>query len=51
MGGVNERTPDAAQLMVARDLRAVPVLDQTGAIIGLLDEHDVAAVLAPRQES
>lgn len=31
----------AAELMLERDLRAVPVLDD-GAIVGLLDEHDLA---------
>jgi chloride channel protein, CIC family len=34
----------AAELLIARDLRAIPVVDpETGAIAGLLDEHDVAA--------
>ena len=31
----------AAQLMVSRDLRSLPVTDATGAIVGLIDEHDI----------
>jgi CIC family chloride channel protein len=34
----------AVALLVSRDLRSVPVLDASGAIVGLLDEHDIAAV-------
>ena len=34
----------AAELMIKRDLRAVPITDADGAVIGLLDEHDIAAV-------
>ena len=34
----------AAQLMVARDLRSLPVTDAAGQIVGLLDEHDISAV-------
>ncbi|MGE5186117.1 MAG: chloride channel protein [Acidobacteriota bacterium] len=33
----------AAQLMVARDLRSLPVLDGNGSIVGLLDEHEISA--------
>ncbi|HEX5060650.1 MAG TPA: chloride channel protein [Kofleriaceae bacterium] len=33
----------AAQLMVARDLRSVPVIDADGSIVGILDEHDIAS--------
>lgn len=34
----------AASLMIAHDLRAIPVVDPvSGAIAGLLDEHDIAA--------
>ncbi len=32
----------AAELMVARDLRALPVRDAQGRILGLLDEHDIS---------
>jgi chloride channel protein, CIC family len=34
----------AAQVMLARDLRSIPVVDATGSIAGLLDEHDISAV-------
>jgi CIC family chloride channel protein len=34
----------AAQLMLARDLRSLPVVDAAGTIVGLLDEHDISAV-------
>ncbi len=34
----------AVELLVARDLRSVPVLDDAGAIVGMIDEHDIAAV-------
>ena len=34
----------AAQLMLARDVRSLPVVDATGTIVGLLDEHDISAV-------
>jgi chloride channel protein, CIC family len=39
----------AAQLMLARDLRSLPVVDGTGAIVGLLDEHDISAVALDEQ--
>ena len=42
---VDQDLRTAAQAMVAADLRAIPVLDEQGAIVGLLDEHDVASVL------
>jgi CIC family chloride channel protein len=49
---VDQDLRTAAELMISRDLRAVPVVDATrGQIIGLLDEHDVAAVLARSQPS
>jgi CIC family chloride channel protein len=32
----------AAQLMVARDLRSLPVIDADGSIVALVDEHDIA---------
>jgi CIC family chloride channel protein len=35
----------AAQLMLEHDLRALPVVDGTGKILGLLDEHALAAAL------
>ncbi len=31
----------AAQLMLSRDLRSLPVLDAGGAVVGLIDEHDI----------
>ncbi|MEO8843401.1 MAG: chloride channel protein [Kofleriaceae bacterium] len=31
----------AAQLMVAKDLRSIPVTDAGSAIVGLIDEHDI----------
>jgi CIC family chloride channel protein len=38
----------AAAVMVARDLRSVPVVDHERGIVGLLDEHDIAsAVVEP----
>jgi Mg/Co/Ni transporter MgtE len=35
----------AVQLMIARDLRTLPVLDASGVIVGLLDEHEIANVI------
>jgi CIC family chloride channel protein len=35
----------ATQVMLAGDLRAVPVVDDAGALVGLLDGEDLAAVL------
>jgi CIC family chloride channel protein len=35
----------AVQLMVANDLRSIPVLGDGGAIVAMLDEHDVASVM------
>jgi CIC family chloride channel protein len=35
----------AAQLMVANDLRSIPVTDASGSILSMLDEHDVATVI------
>lgn len=35
----------AAAVMIARDLRSVPVIDADGAIIAMLDEHDIAAAV------
>jgi CIC family chloride channel protein len=35
----------AAQLMLANDLRSIPVTDAGGAIVAMLDEHDIAAVV------
>jgi CIC family chloride channel protein len=34
-----------AQLLVKHDLRAVPVVDEHGRVQGILDEHDLAAVM------
>jgi CIC family chloride channel protein len=35
----------AAELMVTHDLRSLPVIDAAGAVIGLLDEHDISSVV------
>ncbi len=35
----------AAEIMVAHDLRSIPVVDAAGTIVGMLDEHEVSAVL------
>ncbi len=35
----------AAIALVRRDLRAAPVVDETGAIVGLLDQHDVVQAI------
>ncbi len=35
----------AAAVMIARDLRSLPVVDQAGYIIGMLDEHDISGAL------
>jgi chloride channel protein, CIC family len=35
----------AAQLMVSKDLRSLPVTDAGGAIVGLIDEHDITAAV------
>jgi CBS domain-containing protein len=40
----------AAELMISRDLRSLPVTDGSGAVIGLLDEHEVAAVALGRHD-
>jgi chloride channel protein, CIC family len=40
----------AAHLMLARDLRSIPVVDVRGVIVGLLDEHDISAVTLDRAE-
>ncbi len=39
----------AVELMLSRDLRSIQVLDDSGAIIAMLDEHDVAAVILATQ--
>ncbi|MEO8549124.1 MAG: chloride channel protein [Kofleriaceae bacterium] len=36
----------AAQLMVTHDLRSLPVTDAGGAIIGLIDEHEITAAVS-----
>jgi CBS domain-containing protein len=33
---------DVARVLVEHDLRGVPVVDEGGQIIGLVDEHDVS---------
>jgi CBS domain-containing protein len=35
----------AAAVMVARDLRSLPVVDRERGIIAMLDEHDIAAAV------
>jgi CIC family chloride channel protein len=40
----------AAVLMLASDLRSLPVVDTAGTIVGLLDEHDLSAVAIDRAE-
>jgi CIC family chloride channel protein len=35
----------AAQILVAHDLRSIPVIDAAGAIVGLLDEHEISTAL------
>lgn len=39
----------AAELMIARDLRSLPITDASGTIVGLLDEHEIAAVALGRE--
>lgn len=34
-----------AQLMVARDLRSLPVLDERGTVIAMVDQHDLATAV------
>jgi CIC family chloride channel protein len=34
----------AAELMIERDLRALPITDASGVVIGLVDEHEIAGV-------
>jgi predicted transcriptional regulator len=43
----NERDDirNAAVALVKRDLRAAPVLDDAGRVVGLLDQHDIVAAL------
>ena len=36
----------AAAVMVARDLRSLPVVDRDKGIVGLLDEHDISSAVA-----
>jgi CIC family chloride channel protein len=46
--GLDQDLRSAAAVMIARDLRSVPVVDEAGSIIGMLDEHDIsAAILEP----
>jgi chloride channel protein, CIC family len=43
--GIDADLRSAAQLMLAHDLRSLPVTDG-GAIVALLDEHDISSVVA-----
>lgn len=36
---------EAARVMIERDVRSLPVTDADGAIVGLLDEHDITAAV------
>lgn len=36
---------EAAQLLVSKDLRGVPVVDHEARVVGMLDEHDLASVM------
>jgi CBS domain-containing protein len=36
--------------MADRDLRSLPVIDAAGAIVGMLDEHDISAAVIERAE-
>lgn len=42
---IDEDLRTAAALMVAHDLRSLPVVDAIGAVVGLLDEHDISTVV------
>lgn len=42
---LDQNLHSAAQLMIARDVRSLPITDARGKIIGLLDEHEIAAVV------
>lgn len=50
---VRETTPlgEVARVMVDRDLRAVPVVDAAGRLLGLVDEHDVSRAYAGALEA
>jgi CBS domain-containing protein len=39
--GLDMLTADVAKLLVQRRISAVPVLDATGAVVGLVSEHDL----------
>lgn len=43
--GIDADLRTAAQLMIAHDLRSIPVTDGSGSIIAMLDEHDIAAII------
>jgi CIC family chloride channel protein len=47
--GIDQDLRTATRLMVAHDLRALPILGPGGAIVGLLDEHDISATLLESQ--
>jgi CBS-domain-containing membrane protein len=48
---VSPETPlhSAARLLLAEELPALPVVESTGCVVGLLSEHDLTARLAPRR--
>jgi CBS-domain-containing membrane protein len=39
----------AARLLLAQELPALPVVDSTGSVVGVLSEHDLAGRLGPRR--
>lgn len=43
--GLDQDLRSAAAVMIARDLRSLPVVDASGAIIAMLDEHDISAAI------
>jgi CBS-domain-containing membrane protein len=48
---ISPETPlhTAARLLLAQGLPALPVVDSTGCVVGVLSEHDVTERLAPRR--
>ena len=48
---VSPETPlhTAARLLLTQELPALPVVDSTGCVVGVLSEHDLTARLAPRR--
>ena len=45
--GPDDRFDAVARLMVSRDLRAVPVVDESGALVGLITHRELLRVLLP----